>query len=122
VALDHRARHDRARHHRLGAHDLPDRSELFTIVANGSNVAGAAARNVERLRAIGYTDIAPRNGTGIAEFTTVYFADGLRGGGAAPRRRPRTAAVLRRADRGMPTVLDLPDGVELVAYIGLDRA
>jgi hypothetical protein len=102
--------------------DLPDRSELFTIVANGSNVAGAAARNVERLQAIGYTDIAPRNGTGIAEFTTVYFADGFE------------AAALRLADdlellpfyvapiEGMPTVIDLPDGVELVAYIGLDRA
>jgi hypothetical protein len=102
--------------------DLPDRSELFTIVANGSNVAGAAARNVERLRAIGYTDIAPRNGTGIAEFTTVYFADGFE------------AAALRLAEdldllpfyvapiEGMPTVLELPDGAQLVAYIGLDRA
>ena len=60
-----------------GAGDLPDRGELFTIVANGSNVSGAAARNVERLQAIGYTDISPRNGTTIFEFTTVYFADGL---------------------------------------------
>jgi hypothetical protein len=102
--------------------DLPDRSELFTIVANGSNVAGAAARNVERLRAIGYTDIVPRNGTGTAEFTTVYFADGFE------------EAALRLADdldllpfyvapiAVMPTVLELPDGAQLVAYIGLDRA
>jgi hypothetical protein len=102
--------------------DLPDRSELFTIVANGSNIAGAASRNVERLRAIGYTDIAPRNGTGVVEFTTIYFADEFE------------AAALRLADdldllpfyvapiAGMPTVLELPDGAQLVAYIGLDRA
>jgi hypothetical protein len=102
--------------------DLPDRSELFTIVANGSNIAGAASRNVERLRAIGYTDIVPRNGTGVAEFTTIYFADGFE------------AAALRLAEdldllpfyvapiEGMPTVLELPDGAQLVAYIGLDRA
>jgi hypothetical protein len=104
------------------AGDLPDRGELFTIVANGSNISGAASRNVERLRAIGYTDIAPRNGTTIFEFTTIYFADGLE------------AEALRLAEDlellpdfvapliDAPEVLDLPEDVQLLAYIGLDRA
>jgi hypothetical protein len=102
--------------------DLPDRSELFTIVANGSNISGAAGRNVERLQAIGYTDIAPRNGTAIFEFTTVYFADGLEE--AALRLAedlellPDFVAPLSEA----PEVLDLPADVELLAYIGIDRA
>ncbi len=102
--------------------DLPQRSELSTIVANGANIAGAAGLNVERLRELGYTDIAPRNGTAVVEFTTIYFADGFED--AAVRLaedlelRPDFVAPLIEA----PEVLALPDEVELLAYIGLDRA
>lgn len=102
--------------------DLPPRSELVTIVANGANVSGAASRNIEQLRAIGYTDIAARNGTLTVDVTDVYYADGLQ------------AAALRLADdltvapervaelADAPEVIDLPDGVELLVYIGIDRA
>lgn len=102
--------------------DLPPRSELFTIVANGANISGAAGRNVERLEAIGYTDIAPRNGTVVVDFTIVYYADGLED--SAVRLAddlelfPEFVAPLIDA----PQVLDLPDDVQLLAYIGLDRA
>lgn len=102
--------------------DLPPRSDLFTIVANGANVSGAAARNIERLRAIGYTDIAGRNGTGVTDFTFVYYADGLEE--AAVRLAedlellPEFVAPLAEA----PEVLDQPTDVQLLAYIGLDRA
>ena len=101
---------------------LLDRSELFTIVANGSNISGAAARNVERLTALGYTDIAPRNGTSIAEFTTVYFADGLEEEALRLAEDldllPEFIAPLAEA----PQVLELPADVQLLAYIGIDRA
>jgi len=106
----------------LPADDLPPRSELFTIVANGANVSGAAGRNLEQLELIGYTNIAPRNGTATVDFTTVYFADGLED--AALRLAedlellPEFVAPLIDA----PQVFDLPDDVQLLAYIGLDRA
>jgi hypothetical protein len=102
--------------------DLPERSELFTIVANGANISGAAGRTVERLQALGYTDIAPRNGTVVFDLTTVYFAEGFED--AASRLAddlellPDFVAPLSEA----PEVLDLPDGVELLVYLGLDRA
>jgi hypothetical protein len=102
--------------------ELPPRSDFFTIVANGANVAGAAARNIERLRPLGYTDIAGRNGTLVSDFTVVYHADGLEQ--AASRLAvdlelfPDFIAPLLDA----PQVIDLPDDVQLLAYIGLDRA
>lgn len=105
----------------LPADDLAPRGELVTIVANGANISGAAGRNVERLQALGYTDIAPRNGTTVFDLTTVYFADGL--DAEASRLAddlellPNLIAPLDEA----PNVLELPEGVDLVAYIGLDR-
>ena len=102
--------------------ELPPRSDFFTIVANGANVAGTAARNIERLRPLGYTDIAGRNGTLVSDFTVVYYADGLEQ--AASRLAvdlelfPDFIAPLLDA----PQVIDLPDDVQLLAYIGLDRA
>jgi hypothetical protein len=102
--------------------DLPDRSELSVAAANGANIAGAAVRAKARLEEIGYVDVLPRNGTAIVEFTTVYFADGFED------------AALRLADdldllpdfvapiEAMPSVIELPAGIDLVAYIGLDRA
>jgi hypothetical protein len=92
------------------------------VAANGANVAGAALRVATRLEEAGYADVQLRNAPGIVEFTTVYFADGFED------------AALRLADdldllpfyvapiEAIPTVIDLPDDVELVAYIGLDRA
>ena len=74
------------------------------------------------MQAIGYTDIAPRNGTGIAESTTIYFADGFE---AAALRLADDLELLRLSVEpiaAMPTVIDLPDGIQLVAFIGLDRA
>lgn len=104
------------------APDLPPRSDFFTIVANGANVAGAAARNIEVLQPLGYTDIAPRNGTGVAELTIIYHTEGLED--AAVRLAddldllPEFVAPLADA----PEVIDLPTDVQLLAYIGLDRA
>ena len=105
-----------------GAGDLPDRGELFTIVANGSNVSGAAARNVERLQAIGYTDISPRNGTTIVEFTTVYFADGLDDAALRLAEDLDVIADFVAPLSDAPEVLDLPADAELLAYIGIDRS
>jgi hypothetical protein len=102
--------------------ELPDRSELNVVAANGANIAGAALRMTVRLEELGYVDVLPRDGTDIVEFTTIYFADGFE------------EAALRLADdlellpffvapiAAMPTVIDLPADVELVAYIGPDRA
>jgi LytR cell envelope-related transcriptional attenuator len=104
------------------AEGLPPRSDVTVIVANGANISGAAGRNVELLSELGYTDIAARNGTDIVEFTTVYYADGLEA--AAVRLAddldllPEFTAPLADA----PQVINLPEGVELVAYIGIDRA
>jgi hypothetical protein len=102
--------------------DVPDRSELNVVAANGANIAGAALRMTVRLEELGYVDVLPRDGTDIVEFTTIYFADGFE------------EAALRLADdlellpffvapiAAMPPVIDLPADVELVTYIGPDRA
>ena len=102
--------------------DVPDRSELFVVAANGSNVAGAAARMATRLEEIGYADVALRNGTTFSEFTAVYYAEGFED------------AALRLADdldvvdelvgsiEDAPNVTELPDDFELLVYIGLDRS
>ena len=102
--------------------ELPDRSELEVAAANGANVAGAAARVVVQLEGLGYVGVVPLNGTDIVEFTVVYYADGFED--AAVRLAedmlllPEFVAPLAEA----PRVLDLPDDVELLAYVGLDRA
>jgi hypothetical protein len=101
---------------------LPDRSEIFVIVANGANIAGAASRNVARLTDLGYTDIAGRDGTEVFEFTTIFFADGFEGAAlrlaADLELLPEFVAPLADA----PNVNNLPGTTELLAYIGIDRA
>jgi hypothetical protein len=102
--------------------ELPDRDEIIAAAANGSNVAGAAARAVTLLTELGYVGVLPLNGSDIVEFTTIYYAPGLEE--AAARMAddldllPEFVAPL--AD--LPAVTDLPADVELVAYIGRDRA
>jgi hypothetical protein len=101
---------------------LPDRSDLSVITANGSGRQGRAAAAAARLQALGYVDVRPRNGTDVVDVTIVYYADGFEP--AAVRLAEDldlvAGSVAPLADA--PEVLDLPDGTELVAYIGLDLA
>ena len=102
--------------------ELPDRSELSVVAANGANVAGAAGAAAARLQQIGYVDVLALNGTDIFEFTTVYYAEGFE------------EAALRMAEdlnllpdfvapiEDAPGVADLPADTELLPYIGRDRA
>ena len=101
---------------------LVDRADLSVVTANGSGRQGTAAAAAARLEALGYVDVSPRNGTDVVDVTIVYYADGF-----------EEAAVRLAADLGLvegsvapladaPEVLDLPEGTELVAYIGLDLA
>ena len=137
-AGDHRAGHHRAGHHGAGCRrcrtstspdttdsvpaELPDRSELNVAAANGANVGGAASRVAAQLEEIGYVDVLPLNGTDIFEFTTIYFAEGF------DEAALRLAADLDVLDdfvapiEYMPAVADLPADIDLVAYIGIDRA
>lgn len=101
---------------------LPERSELTVVAANGANIAGAAIRAVTRLEELGYVDVVTRNGTDIVELTTIYFAEGFED------------AALRLSDdldllpdfvepiEDAPSVTGLPADTELLAYIGIDRA
>lgn len=101
---------------------LPDRSELNVASANGAGVDGAASRIATQLEEIGYVDVVPLNGTEIVEFTTIYFAEGF------DESALRLAGDLDLLDvfvapiENSPAVADLPADIELVAYIGLDRA
>jgi hypothetical protein len=100
---------------------IPDRADIAVVIANGSGLSGSAARNAERLAAIGYENVRLRNGTQIFEFTTIFYADGF-----------EEAAIQLAADLELltefvaplaeaPAVVELPDDVELLAYIGSDR-
>ncbi len=101
---------------------LPARSELNVAAVNGANVAGAASRAAARLQEVGYVDVLPLNGADIFEFTVIFFTEGL------------DEAALRLAEDldllpdfvapldTLPAVADLPADIELVAYIGRDRA
>jgi len=102
--------------------DLPDRDELAVAAANGANVAGAAANVAIQLEELGYVEVLPLNGSDIVEFTTVYFADGFE---QAALRLAEDLALLPEFVAPLddaPAVADLPDDVELLAYIGRDRA
>ena len=101
---------------------LPDRSELNVVSANGANVAGAALRVATRLEEAGYVDVQLRNGTGIVEFTTVYFAAGFEEAGLRLAEDLDLLPFYVAPIEVVPTVIQLPDDVDLVAYIGLDRA
>ncbi len=101
---------------------LPDRSELNVTAANGANVAGAALRMATRLEEIGYVGVLPLNGTDIFEFTVVYYADGFDGSALRLAEDldllPDFVAPLENS----PSVADLPADVELLVYVGRDRA
>ena len=101
---------------------LPDRADVSVVTANGSGLAGVAAATAARLEAVGYADVRPRDGTDVVDFTTVYYAEGFE---EAASRMAADLDVLAEfigplADA--PTVVDLPADVELLAYVGLDRA
>ena len=101
---------------------ISERSELTVVVANGAGIAGTAARNVVRLTELGYTDVTSRDGVETSEFTTIYYADGFEA--VALRMAndlqllPEFVAPLTDA----PEVLGLPVDLQLLAYIGVDRA
>jgi hypothetical protein len=102
--------------------ELPERGDLIVVAANGANVAGAALRMTTRLEELGYVDIAPLNGTDIVEFTVVYYADGFE---EAAQRLAEDLDLLAEFVAPLedaPAVADLPDDVELLVYIGRDRA
>jgi hypothetical protein len=104
------------------APDIPERSDLVVVVANGAGVAGAAARNVVRLTQLGYVDLSPRNGTETVQLTTVYYADGFEAAAArlASDLELLPEFVVPLADA--PEVQALPADVQVLAYIGADRA
>jgi len=102
--------------------DLPDRADIIAVTANGTGRSGVAAANAARLEAVGYTDVRPRDGTEVVEFTIVYYAPGFEAAAA------RMAADLELLPEFIgpleeaPEVLSLPADAQLVAYIGIDRA
>ena len=102
--------------------ELADRSAIVVAAVNGANVAGIALRVATELEGLGYVDVLPLNGTDIEELSTVDFADGFE------------EAALRMADdldlppesvapiEDSPSVADLPADIQLLVYIGRDRA
>jgi len=102
--------------------ELADRSEIVVSAVNGSNVAGTAQRVAAELEALGYVDVIPQNGTDIEELTTVFFADGF---GEAALRMADDLDLLPESVvpiEDSPSVADLPADIELLVYIGRDRA
>ena len=101
---------------------ISERDELTVVVANGAGIAGTAARNVVRLTELGYTDVTSSDGVETFEFTTIYYTDGLEA--VALRMAndlqllPEFVAPLTDA----PEMLSLPADLQLLAYIGVDRA
>ena len=101
---------------------VPDRSEIIVGVANGAGIAGAAARNVVRLTEAGYVEVTPLDGSDVVDLTVVYYADGFE---AAAVRMAEDLDLLPEFVQPLedaPEVVDLDPDVELLAYIGIDRA
>ncbi len=101
----------------------PIAASWIVVAANGANVAGRSARAWRRGSKSSATSTSlPLNGTDIVEFTVVYYADGFEE--AALRLAedldllPEFVAPIDDA----PAVVDLPADVELLVYVGLDRA
>lgn len=101
---------------------LPDRADLIVGAANGAGIAGTAARGVATLTALGYANVKALDGSGVAPLTKIYYADGFEG-----------VASRMAADLGLqadfiapladaPAVTNLPVDIQLLAYIGTDRA
>lgn len=101
---------------------LVDRAAVTVVAANGADIAGTAGRMVTRLEGLGYADVQSRDGTQIVDFTTVYFVPGFEDAAA------RLAADLELAPEFIaplteaPQVLEQPADVELLVYVGVDRA
>jgi hypothetical protein len=102
--------------------ELPERGDLRVAAANGANVAGAALRMAARLEELGYADVASLNGTDIVEFTVVYYADGFEEAALRLAEELDLLAEFVGPLDDAPAVADLPDDVELLVYIGRDRA
>ena len=101
---------------------LPDRSELNVVAANGANVAGAALRMSEQLEELGYVDVLPVNGSEITEFTAVYYVEGFEDAALRLADDLEVLDVFIGTIDNAPAVAELPDDVELLVYIGTDRA
>ncbi len=101
---------------------LPDRAEIVVAVANGAGIAGTAARNVERLAALGYEQLTQLDGTEIVEFTVIYFADGFDAAADRMAEEFELLPVFVAPLEDAPEVVGLPDDTELLAYVGIDRA
>jgi cytoskeletal protein RodZ len=102
--------------------ELPERSDLIVVAANGSNVAGAAQRMATRLEEIGYVDVAQLNGSDIVEFSVVYYAEGFEEAALRLAEELDLLDVFVAPLEEAPAVADLPDDVELLVYVGVDRA
>ena len=102
--------------------DLPDRSELNVVAANGANIAGTALRMATLLEGLGYVDVAPVNGSEIVEFTAVYYVDGFEDSALRLADDLDIPDVLVGPIENAPAVASLPETVELLVYVGIDRA
>ena len=102
--------------------ELPERDELIVVAANGANVAGAALRMATLLEEFGYVDIAQLNGSDIVEFSVVYYADGFEEAALRLAEDLDLLAEFVAPLDDAPAVVDLPDDVELLVFVGRDRA
>ncbi len=102
--------------------ELPERDELVVVAANGSNVAGAAARMATRLDELGYVDVAQMNGPDIVEFSVVYYAEGLEEAALRLAEDLDLLAEFVAPLEDAPAVVDLPDDADLLVYVGRDRS
>ncbi len=102
--------------------ELPERGDLNVAAANGSNVAGAAARMATQLEGFGYVDIAQLNGPDIVEFSAVYYADGFEEAALRIAEDLDLLAEFVAPLEDAPAVVGRPDDAELLVYVGRDRA
>ena len=101
---------------------LPDPASVAVVAVNGSDIAGTASRMVDRLEGFGFTNAVPRDGTEIRELTWVYYEEGFDGTAAeiaeALDLLPDFIAPIGES----PQVQDLPDAVDVIVYVGIDRS
>jgi hypothetical protein len=101
---------------------ITDRADLIVGAANGAGIAGTAARAATAMEAAGYSNVLKFDGSDVVELTTIYYADGFE---AEAQRMaddfgllPQFVAPLADA----PAVKSLTADIQLLAYIGIDRA